>query len=502
MERVASQVQEIFRLAVESSPNAILIVDHEGKIVLANAQTEKLFGYESHELLGQSVDILIPDSLRGRHPGLRKLYAESPEPRYMGAGRDLYARRKDGSEVPVEIGLNPIQTEQGTWVLSAIVDISERKRIQSELRETEERFRNMADTAPVMIWVSGPDKRCTFFNKGWLDFRGRTMEQELGDGWVDGVYPDDFHRCVTTYCSAFDARQSFQMEYRLKRADGEYRWILDTGVPRFESDGGFAGYVGSCVDITDLKRAHEDELSRQKLESLGLLARGVAHDFNNLQSTIIMIAELILEDQTANLALRKEIAEIREIAMRGSELTHQLTVYAGGDIAEAESIDVASVIEEMLKLLEVSVAKRATLTNHLEKGLWPVVANPSHIRQILLNLVINAAEAMEDKRVGEIDVAASRVTVKPSGKATLPPGEYLRITVSDNGHGIASELQGRIFDPFFTTKTSGRGLGLSVVQGIVRRYGGVLEVHSTPDKGTRFEVVLPFASQRAASPAA
>src|SRR5215831_6847348 len=264
----------LFRLAVEASPSAMVMADEEGKIVLVNTQTEKLFGYLREELIGQPLEILVPDDLRGGHPQLRKGFSLQPEVRPMGAGRDLFARRKDGSQVPVEIGLNPIPTEQGTWVLSAIVDISERKRaVAALLLESEHRFQKMADTAPIMIWVSGPDKLCTFFNKAWVDFRGRTLEQELGDGWSDGIHPEDFQVCIDTYCKSFDARRSFQMEYRLRRADGEYRWILDAGTPRYESIGGFVGYIGSCVDITDLKLAHEDDLRRRKLESLGQLAR-------------------------------------------------------------------------------------------------------------------------------------------------------------------------------------------------------------------------------------
>jgi len=139
-----------------------------------------------------------------------------------------------------------------------MVDITDRKRNEQALRESEERFRTVANAAPVMIWISGPDKLCTFFNKGWLDFTGRTLDQELGDGWTEGVHREDFDRCLETYAKAFDARQEFSMEYRLRRFDGEYRWVLDHGVPRSEPDGAFLGYIGTATDITQLKRGEEN----------------------------------------------------------------------------------------------------------------------------------------------------------------------------------------------------------------------------------------------------
>ena len=150
------------------------------------------------------------------------------------------------------------------WI-GVVADVTDRHEAEERLRESEERFRNMADTAPVLIWVSGPDKLCTFFNKVWLEFTGRTLEQELGNGWAEGVHPDDLDRCTATYSAAFDARRRFRMEYRLRRADGEYRWILDDGVPRFTPAGIFAGYIGSCIDITERRRAEEE---RQKFVSL------------------------------------------------------------------------------------------------------------------------------------------------------------------------------------------------------------------------------------------
>src|SRR3954468_7957044 len=188
----------------------------------------------------------------------------------------------------------------------------------AELRESEGRFRLMADAAPVMIWGADVNKLCTFFSKGWLDFTGRSMSEELGSGWTAGVHPEDLDGCFTTYCSSFDARQSFEMEYRLRRADGEYRWILDKGVPRFLPDGSFEGYIGSSIDITDLKHTHERLLAQQKLESLGLMAAGIAHDFGNMLGTIFGEVDLALSELKPDTPGRDNVQRIAALAEYGA----------------------------------------------------------------------------------------------------------------------------------------------------------------------------------------
>jgi len=203
----------------------------------------------------------------------------------MGIGLELVARRNDGTEFPADINLSPVTTEAGTFVISAIRDatalhrsreLKELETVQRETHESEVRFQLAADFAPVMIWVSGTNKLCTYFNKPWLDFTGRSLDQERGNGWTERVHPDDFQRCLDTYTLAFDRREEFKMEYRLKRRDGEYRWILDRGIPRFNAGHSFAGYIGSCVDVTEVKWIEEalrqkemDLLEAQRLAGVG-----------------------------------------------------------------------------------------------------------------------------------------------------------------------------------------------------------------------------------------
>jgi PAS domain S-box-containing protein len=275
----------------------MIMIDRRGRIVLANVQAEKLLGYELVKLIGKPIEVLVPEHLRKNHCELRNYFLKSPQTRLMGAFLDLYGDRKDDSEVAIEIGLNPVETSEGTFVFSSVVDITERKRIEAGLRESEERFRLVANTAPVMIWMSGTDKLCTFFNQGWLEFTGRSMEQELGEGWSSGVHPSDLSTCLKIYSEAFDARTEFKMEYRLRRFDGEFRWIVDNGAPRYALDGSFEGFVGSCIDITESKCNQEELQKSLRFEMLltELSARFVSVTAANIDSEIVNAQRQIVE---------------------------------------------------------------------------------------------------------------------------------------------------------------------------------------------------------------
>jgi PAS domain S-box-containing protein len=381
------------------------------------------------------------------------------------------------------------------WMASSL---RQRKRAEVALRESEGRFRNLANTAPVMIVASGADGRATFFNKTWLDFTGRTMEQELGYGWTESVHPEDRDHAIAKYSNSFLERGECKLDYRLRRADGEYRYMLCTGVPRFEPAGVFAGYTASCVDLTDIKSAQQEASARQNLESLGVLAGGIAHDFNNLLGGTLALSELAQLKRTEGVSCDEELRQIAGAAIRGSEIVRQLMIFAGNEGGALEPVDVSSLVAEMIEFLKVSVSKRAILTTHLDSGLPAVHAIPAQIRQVVMNLVINASEAIAN-RDGTIRVVTGRVTVDSSSdvwKAKgLKEGGYLQLEVSDSGCGMTPEAQRRAFDPFFTTKFAGRGMGLAVVQQIVHQLGGGIQLISSVAQGTTVLVLLPWACE-------
>jgi nitrogen-specific signal transduction histidine kinase/CheY-like chemotaxis protein len=254
---------------------------------------------------------------------------------------------------------------------------------------------------------------------------------------------------------------------------------------------------GTCQDITDSRRAQEESFARQQLESVGTLASGIAHDFNNLMGAVLAQADLALEEVDAGSSPKEELKGIRDVALRGSEIVRQLMIYAGEEKEIVGLVDVSQIIKEMLKLLNVSVSKHAVVKTDLGKDLPAVRANAAQLRQIVMNLVTNASDAIGD-RDGVIRVT-TRVTLGRAAAISRNSGvnDYLQLEVSDNGCGMSQEMQARVFDPFFTTKSAGRGLGLAVVHGIVRGLRGSIHLTSEPGKGTAFKVLLPCAEGKA-----
>jgi PAS domain S-box-containing protein len=489
--------EERFRAIFQQAAVGVGQMNLAEELTMVNDRCCEVLGYTREELLGTRLTAKIhPDDLANASENWRRLL-EGVIPSYSIEVRCVH---KDRTIIWVGLYGSTVRDGDGRpkYFVTVFEDITKRKRTEAALQESEERFRNMADTAPVMIWVAGPDKLFSFFNKTWLDFTGRTVEQELGNGWLNCVHSDDVDRSYAAYYSSFDSHRSFHIEYRLRRADGKYRWVLSSGVPRFGPNGDFAGYIGSNIDITDLRQSQEEAIARQKLESLGVLAGGVAHDFNNLLGSILTNSELALSELSGGSPAYEGVESIKQVADRAAGIVRQMMAYAGQEKTVFEPLNLSGLVKELLQLLKVSISKRAILAVDLPEDVPLVQANAAQIRQVVMNLITNASEALGEKE-GVISITVTHVRSEPdSGNdAMLLRSDHLRLIVSDTGSGMTEEIKARIFDPFFTTKFAGRGLGLAAVQGIIRDHNGGINVISAPGRGSQFEVLLPCTSQLA-----
>jgi len=446
-------------------------------IPVENAPDTPMFDWRQLQRWGIRADSLPEDSIiRFREISLWQQYKW----RIMG----VIAMIVFQSLLIVALLLHRRQTRQNAAALG---------RAQRVLTESEERFRNMADTAPVMIFVTDATSQTTFLNKTWLNFTGRTMEQEWGHGWTAGLHPDDREACLAGIEASFQARSECRLEYRLRRADGQYRSVICTGIPRFQTEGVFTGYIGSLMDITDLRTSQAEALASQKLESLGVLAGGIAHDFNNLLASILANLELQLSDLADASPAEKGLKTIKTIATRASEIVRQLMVYAGEESAIFEKVDLAALVREMLQLMMVAITKSAVLKIDVPPNLPHMRGNAAQLRQVVMNLITNASDALREKG-GEISVTLAPVQA-PKQSSENPGGEFLRLEIRDSGCGMSEAVQAKIFDPFFSTKQTGRGMGLAAVRGIILSHGGTIRVQSAVGVGSCFEVLLPCVGQ-------
>jgi PAS domain S-box-containing protein len=375
----------------------------------------------------------------------------------------------------------------------------ENQRARKRVLESEQRFRIMADSAPVLLWMAGRDALCDFFNQGWLTFTGRSMEQEQGTGWAEGVHPEDFQACMDVYLSAFVARRSFQMEYRLRRADGQYRWLFDQGVPRQTPDGDFVGYIGSCIDVTDLKAAREvlarvnEELEQRVQDRTAQLLRSnsdleqfayvASHD---LQEPLRMISShlRVLEERYQG-RLDPDVDESIHYAVDGAarlqDLISGLLAYArlstnpstASPFAGQEALDdaltnLASVIEE-------------TSARIVARPLPVLSGDRTQLTQLFQNLIENAVK-FRGHAPPEVHVGVERTS-----------GEWV-FSVHDNGIGFDPAHAERIFRVFqrlhSVDEYPGTGIGLSICKRIVERHGGRIWAESEAGKGTTFYFTL------------
>jgi len=368
--------------------------------------------------------------------------------------------------------------------------MEEKRKAERSLQESEARFRSIANTAPSMLWVVDADKLCTFVNDGWLQFRGRTFEQELGTGWADGIHPDDFQHALEVYHSACDARQLFETEYRIKRFDGEYRWVLDVGRPRFSPTGEFIGYAGSVLDITDRKELEEKNRALahvQRLAIMGELSAAVAHELRQPSAAIMSNAEaalVLLERGEAPLdEIREIVTDIRSANQRANEVLGHIRDFVRNRETAKQPIDLNTVVSDVLLLVTGDAQRRRIqVRTDLDEGLPLVVGNRTQIEQVLLNLVVNGMDAML-----ETDQEKRKLTIR-----TSKPNDDARVEVAvvDLGSGIATANLPRLFESFFTTRADGMGLGLSIARSIVESHGGRIWADNNPGGGATFRFTL------------
>ena len=635
-ERAAADAAE--RAAILSQlGEGVIVTDAEGQITFVNDAAERLHGIkllgvspeaysDTYHLLNEAGDPYPPHEL----PLARAVLAGE-----IVEGALWRIRRPDGSEVLAIGNARPVLGPDGARLgaVLTIRDDTERRAAEAAVRESEVRFRNMADQAPVMMWVTEADGRCTYLNRAWYEFTGQTRQDAEGFGWLEATHPDDKAVAERIFLEANAAHAPFRLEYRLRRYDGAYRWAIDAASPRFGPGGEFLGYVGSVIDIderremeealrelnetleiqvaertqerdrawrlsqelqvvasqdgtleavnarwtelldwreedligtkfaeyvhpddldatseafagiierpltvpfayrfrakdgtyhwfgwtgafeggrvyavgrdltfekeqaAELARAEEQLRQAQKMEAVGQLTGGIAHDFNNLLTGITGSLEMMqvrmAQGRTGD--VDRYVTAAQGAAKRAAALTHRLLAFSRRQTLAPKPTDIRALVNGMEELIGRSVGPEIEVETVNAAGLWTSLIDPSQLENAVLNLCINARDAMPDGGRITIETGNRWMDRRTAAERGLEPGQYISLCVSDTGTGMSPEIVSRVFEPFFTTKPigMGTGLGLSMIYGFAKQSGGTVTVYSEVGQGTMVCIYLP-----------
>jgi PAS domain S-box-containing protein len=470
--------------------DGLFVFDRECRFILWNAAMEKLSGLRGEELLGKQAFSVLPFLVENGEDQLFHMVLEGHSVVSKDRPFRVEGTRRSGYyDARYSPWLGP--SGQVLGGVAFIRDVTESKLAAERMKESEQRFENMADAAPVLLWMSGTDGLCTFFNHTWLAFTGRTLADEWGVGWAESVHFEDFQRCMDTYVAAFNAREVFEMEYRLRRHDGVYRWILDRGRPRYTPDGTFAGFIGSCVDITERKEL-ESEL-RRAVRARDEFLSIASHELRTPITALQLNLESLVRAMHGSGPSDDRFSRIGKHASRSLEKTAHLTVMvntlldvsrleSGGLSLQRETIELGLLVRGVVDrhqeaAAEAGCALNVSLQPEL-RGSW----DRFRIEQVVGNLLANALKYGVGKPV-DVTVAATTGGVK--------------LVVADNGIGIAPEDQPKVFERFArfvpARNYGGFGLGLWISREIVLAHRGTIHLESALGRGTTFVVELPGA---------
>jgi PAS domain S-box-containing protein len=485
-ERTQATLEERLRAVISNAPIVLFAMDREGVITLAEGKGLEGLGVQADEHIGQSIFDVYRSVPEVTENAQRALAGETVAP-VIKIGNTLF-----------ESWYTPVRDESGeiTGVISVATDITERERAEEALRESEEKYRLVSENIPVTVYSALPDEHSTslFLSGRMEELTGYPSEQFLKDPqlWAAVVHPDD-RECVWEKIEEHRRNKcALDVEYRIVTKDGVIKWIRDRATPMIDQKGEIIRIDGFMEDITERRHLEEQIRLQERLAAVGQLAGGIAHDFNNFLTTIMLYAQILLRKPSLPPELAPVAETILEESRRAAQLVRRVLDFSRRSLLETRPVDLSAHIEETADILERTLPENIQLSVDIGSEEYVVNADPARIQQVVMNLALNARDAMPDG--GELRIGLSRIEVKAGDEPPVTEmacGEWICLTVSDTGTGMTEEIQSHLFEPFFTTKgPKGTGLGLAQVYGVVKRHDGHIKVETQEGQGTTFRVYL------------
>ncbi len=478
---------------VTSASDAIVGKTTEGIVTSWNAAAERMFGYSEREMVGRSIFTLIPEELHEDERTLLARVRQGERVEISTAERF----RKDGSRILIALSVSPIWDASGRvlGVSSIKRDVTERQRAELELARREERYRALVLATTSVVWTTDPEGNFIEPQADWERYTGQPWEEHRGSGWMNALHPKDREEIDRSWHGARARRVFLEAGGRIwHRAGHRYRHFVARAAPVLGPDGTVREWIGTLTDVEEQRQAEERLRQADRLESVGRLAGGVAHEANNQMTVVLGSAAFLLRHLRDGAAI-EDLEQIRSAAQRTAAITQQLLAFSRRQMLQPQIVDLNAVVGKLESVLQRAMGEMSRVVLRLAPDLGVVKADPGQLDQVLLNLTFNARDAMPG---GTLTIETANVVldapyVAGEGLPTMPPGRYAMLVVSDTGHGMDRDTLARIFEPFFTTKAvgEGTGLGLSTVYGIVKQSGGFVWVYSEPGRGTAFKIYLP-----------